>query len=106
MYHVKQSYRGVLGTTEPVMKKVLIKFDMTQDMYDRLKSLAQRRYGEDSYEARNKVVADAFEWLLERWEKNQYGFYDWFWSRVAILCPFKHLKAIGYSKLILERYLK
>jgi hypothetical protein len=104
MYHVKQSYKGVFAGKEPVMKKVLVRFDMTQGIYDKLKALAKRRYGEDSYEARNKVVEDACNWLLGRWDRDQFTFYDWFWSRMAFLCPFKTLKAIAHTKLILSRY--
>ena len=86
-------------------KKVFIPFVMTEQTQKRLGALAKRRYGENSYEMRGKVVNDALSWLAKKQEKGDYTFYDVFWSLIAGYCPFSYFKAIACTKLILERYL-
>jgi hypothetical protein len=90
---------------EDLMEQVT--FSMELPILEKFKALVKRRYGDDSDENRNKVVEDAIRWQLDQWNsRDNYGLYDWFWTTIAFHCPFSKLKAIGWTKLFLVRYLE
>jgi hypothetical protein len=86
-------------------KKIQIIVTTSQEILDHWEELAQRRYGDKSQESMDKIAQDACHWLMERWEKGDVSLYERFWCLMALHWPFKHLRAVAWSKLVFEKYL-
>jgi hypothetical protein len=68
-----------------------------------LTQLGRRRYG-DVPDARNKVIQDAFKWLVDKLEsKYELDWGEWFWLKLTRV-PIDYVKMLAYGQLMMPYF--
>lgn len=53
-----------------------IKITFSEPIYNRVFTLARRRYGDDSQESITKVIVDAYNWVVDYFERHEMTFLE------------------------------
>ena len=73
---------------------------VSEEVKEKLKALAERRYGDRSHESETRVVEDILHWKLDSWRRYDISLGDWFWLQLAHSAPIPWLRKFAWGKLI------
>ena len=73
---------------------------VSDDVEEKVKALAERRYGDRGPESISHIVEDILTWKLDSWDRYDISLGDWFWLQLAHRAPISRLRDISWGKLI------